>query len=292
VEGVTAAVAPPLGGRLMIESLPGLPHVYRNSVAPSYFSVMHLPIVRGRTFFEGEQNTVIVSESAARAVWPDQDPVGKIWNLAGAQRTVAGVVKDSGANLIADADSIEAYVPIQGADVERSTLILHSRGDPVQSARMVPAAVNEPVSVSLMRALRESFLDGQRRMITLIGSIGALATILAAAGMFALVAFAVAQRKRELGIRMAIGAKRRHILGVLLIQHAKPTMSGAVVGVILAMILSRLVRSFVVLPNRGALDVPGFTAGLACFALVAGLATLSPAMRALRIDPSETLREE
>jgi ABC-type antimicrobial peptide transport system permease subunit len=253
---------------------------------------MHLPILRGRTFLEGEQNAVIVSESAARAVWPNQDPVGKIWSLAGADRTVAGIVKDSGANLLADADSIEAYISIQGAEWERSALILHSRGDPASLARLVPAAVKEPVSVSLMRTSRENFLEGQRRIATLIGSIGALASVLAAAGMFALIAFAVAQRKRELGIRIAIGAKRRHILSVLLIQNTKPMMGGAVAGTILAMVLSRVVRSFVILPNGDVADPTGFAAGLALFALVAALATLSPAMRALRIDPSETLRDE
>ncbi|MCU1258883.1 MAG: hypothetical protein JWO80_1768, partial [Bryobacterales bacterium] len=212
VAGVTAAVVPPLGGRLMIDSLPGLPHVYRNAVASSYFSLMNLPVVRGRIFLPGEQNAVIVSESAARAVWPNQDPVGKLWNLAGAERTVAGVVKDSGANLLADVESIEAYVPIEGGDLERSALILHARGDPAPLVHMVSAsaaAANETVSVSLMRSSRDQFLEGQRRLVTLIGSIGAVSTALAGAGMFALVAFTVAQRKRELGIRIAIGAKPR-----------------------------------------------------------------------------------
>jgi putative ABC transport system permease protein len=129
-------------------------------------------------------------------------------------------------------------------------------------------------------------------MITLISSIGVLATVLAAAGMFALVAFAVAQRKRELGIRIAIGAKHRHILGVLLAQNTKPMLAGAVAGTILAMILSRLVRSFVVLSSGDTVDVPGFAAGLTIFALVAALATLWPALHALRIDPAATLREE
>jgi len=106
------------------------------------------------------------------------------------------------------------------------------------------------------------------------------------------VAFAVAQRKRELGIRIAIGARDRHILGTLLTQNARPTISGAVVGVILAAVLLRLVHGFIVLPNGDTVDVAGFAAGLACFVLVVVLATLSPVLRALRIDPSETLREE
>jgi hypothetical protein len=295
VEGVTAAVAPPLSGRIIVDSLPGLPHVCRNPVASSYFGLMHLSMVLGRTFLPGEQNVVIVSESAARAVWPNQDPVGKVWNLAGAQRTVAGVVRDSGANLLYEPDSIEAYVPIQGVDVERSALILYTRGDPAPLVRMIPgaaAAVDQTVSVLLMRAGRDRFLESQRRMVTLLGSIGTVATGLAAAGMFALVAFAVAQRKRELGIRIAIGAQPRHILGVLLTQNARPTALGAVAGVILALILARLVSSLVIMPNQDAVDLAGFAAGLACFALIAALATLSPAMRALRINPSETLREE
>ncbi len=295
VDGVTAAVIPPLSGRLRTDVLPGLPHVYRNSVAPSYFRVMALPIVRGRTFVPGEPDAAVVSESAARAVWPNQDPMGKVLRLGGAERTVVGVVQDSGVNLLADAGSVEAYLPIQGADVDRSGLILHTRGDPGPIAAMVPAAAaaaNETVSVALMRVSRDLSLQGQRRMVTLIASIGAVATALAAAGMFALIAFAVAQRKRELGVRIAIGAGPRHILSALLKQHARPTAIGAVAGVVLAAVLSRIVRSLILLPSHDAVDVAGFAAGLASFLLVAALATLSPALRALRIDPCETLREE
>jgi hypothetical protein len=295
VDGVTAAVAPPLGTRVMTENLPGLPKVYRNIVAPSYFAVMKLPVLRGRTFLNGEEQAVIVSESAARAIWPNQDPIGKSLTLSAAERTVVGVVKDSGANLVVDADSVEAYVPLEGAAVEGAALILHVTGDPAPLVHLVPgavAAVNETVVVALMRASRESLLESQRRMVTIIGSIGTVATALAAAGMFALVAFAVAQRKRELGIRMAIGAGPRQILAALLGQNFRPTAIGLVVGSILAALLSRLVGSLVVLQKHELVDVAGFAAGILGFVLVAILATLSPAMRALRIDPSKTLRED
>jgi hypothetical protein len=295
VLGVTAAEVPPLGGRLSVESLPGLPHISRNAVAPSYFEVMQLPLVRGRTFLPGEQGAVIVSESAARAVWPNQDPLGKPWHLAGAVRTVVGVVRDSGANLIADADSVEAYLPDEGGAATRCALILHTAGDPAPLLRIAPgvaAALKETVAVTLMRASRENALESQARMVTLIGSIGTVATALAAAGMFALVAFTVAQRTRELGIRMALGAGPRQVLDVLLRQNAKPLAVGAVIGVLLAAAVSKLVRSLVVLRTQDTVDVVGFAAVLACFGLVALLATLSPALRALRIDPSTTLRDE
>jgi len=143
-----------------------------------------------------------------------------------------------------------------------------------------------------MRTWRDNLLEAQRGLVILIASIGSVATTLAAAGMYALVAFTVAQRKRELGVRMALGAGPRHILDVLLRQNAKPAVAGAVAGLALAVILSRLVRSQIVLQKQEAMDVAGFAAGVAGFALISVLATLSPALRALRIDPSTTLRDE
>ncbi len=295
VASVTAAVVPPLGGRVMLENVPGLPRVYRNAVLPSYFAAINLPIVRGRTFLPGEPNVVVVSETSARTIWRNEDPVGKTWDLAGRQLTVAGVVKDSGANLLADPDSIEAYTPLEGADVQRATLIVRTYADPAPLIRQIPGAAataGESVSITLMRTSRENQLAAQARLVTLFGSIGMVATALAAAGMFALVAFAVAQRKRELGIRIAIGAGPRHVLSVLLLQNAWPTAIGAASGVALAIALSLLIRSLVVLQSRESFDMLGFSAGLACFLAVAAAATLVPATRALRIDPSATLREE
>jgi predicted permease len=294
VQGVTAAVVPPLSGRVRFAVLPGLPHIYQNVMDPAYFHVMQLPMLRGRTFLPGELNAVVVSESAARAVWPGEDPLTKRWTLAGAERSVVGVVKDSGANLLADSGSVEAYLPMQDSDVSSSALIVHAL-DPAKLVRSIPglaATLNETVSVTLMRTSREERLDLTRRMITLFGSVGAVATTLAAAGMFALVAFAVAQRKRELGIRIAIGAGPRQILDVLLRQNLRPMVAGVVAGAILAALLARLVRHMIVLQTQDTLDLAGFAAGMAGFALVAVLATLSPALRALRIDPSTALREE
>jgi ABC-type antimicrobial peptide transport system permease subunit len=207
---------------------------------------------------------------------------------------VVGVVKDSGANLLSEPDSVEAYLPLEGLDWERACLMVLARSDPAPVARMVPsatAAVNE-TAVVMLRASRENLLQAQRKMSVLFGSIGALATALAAAGVFALVAFAVAQRRRELGIRMAIGATPRRIVGMLVARNTRPMAVGAVAGSILAVVLSRLVRGMIVLQHRDTVDVAGFVMGLACFAAAAALATLWPAIRALRIDPAQTLREE
>jgi ABC-type antimicrobial peptide transport system permease subunit len=110
--------------------------------------------------------------------------------------------------------------------------------------------------------------------------------------MFALVAFAVAQRRRELGIRIAIGASSGNILSTLLLQNLMPTAGGMVAGVILAVVMARLVHQVAFLKSTGTLDPVGLAAGLAVFTLIAAAASLAPAMRALRIDPSSTLRSE
>jgi predicted permease len=294
VAAVTAALNPPFGGRSTIETERAGKLIFRNGVAESYFAAMNLPAVRGRTFRDGEENVVVVSESAARSLWPNQDPVGRSWRLKNADRTVIGVVKDSGANLLAHPDAVEAYLPLAKGDWAAAALIVHAREAPAMARSISQAALadHETVNVSLMRASHENALDAMRKMLTLFGALGALATGLAAAGMFALIAFAVAQRRKELSIRMAIGAGPANIVGILLRQNARAMTIGVAVGAVLAAILSQVARSMIALASKSTVDAIGFAAGIAAFVVVAALATLTPALRALRIDPAATLREE
>jgi predicted permease len=295
VAGITAASVAPLSGRSMVDTVPGAPPLHRNAVARSYFHVLGLPILRGRNFDAGEQGVAIVSESAARKIWRAQDALGRPLRLAGTERTVVGVVKDSGANLILDAESVEVYVPIESDAAGDSALILRARGDMGSLSRAIApaaAALNEAVTVAPMRAMRENALEAYGRLVTLIGSIGLVASVLAATGMFALVAFTVAQRRRELGIRIAIGAGPAQLIDVLLRQNVRATMAGMAAGCLMAAMLARVVRSQVPLQSHDTVDPVGFAAGLGAFVLIALLATLSPAARALQIDPSRTLRED
>jgi ABC-type antimicrobial peptide transport system permease subunit len=237
---------------------------------------------------------VIVSETAARMAWPNDDAIGKVWNIENAQRTVVGVVKDSGANLLIDANSIEAYVPIPDNRLDTAALIVHTRGGIAQVVRGIPLlsdSVNRQMAAVSMKAARENIFDSQRKTITVLGALGFLATILAAAGMFAMVAFAVAQQRRELGIRMAIGARSPDILKMLLGRNLLPIAIGTVAGALLGVAVGRVTASIVQIV-QDPLDPRGFALGLAAFALVAILATLAPALKALRIDPSVTLRYE
>jgi putative ABC transport system permease protein len=173
-------------------------------------------------------------------------------------------------------------------------VIVHIKGDPSRFIRAVPAmsaSMGEQVTVLSMAARREDTLDSGRKLISVLASLGLIATVLAAAGMFAMVAFAVAQRTREIGIRMAIGARPSDILRTLLYQNYAPIGFGMMAGTALGIGLGMVARSIIEIVDSP-LDPPGFAAGLAAFLVIAALAVLSPALKALRIDPSSTLRYE
>ncbi len=294
VAAVTVAGMPPLGQRFVMDTVAGMPPVYMNYVGANYFPAMQIRVVRGRSFREGEQDVAVVSESAARAGWRDEDPVGKVWQVENAARTIVGVVRDSGANLPVDSNSVEAYIPVEGARADSVALVVHAKGDVGQVMRAIPlvsAEAREPLSVIAMRTARAQMMETFERVMIVIGSLGLLATVLAAAGMFAMVAFAVAERTREIGIRVAIGARAGDVLKLLGAQNVWPVVFGLGAGVMLGISVGRIVGSQVMLvPDP--LDPGGFAIGLVAFLVIASMATLSPAMRALRIDPSSTLRCE
>jgi len=293
VEGVTAATVAPLGGRVRIERAPGSPRLYVNGVPASYFPVMHIPIIRGRAFVPSDQDVVIVSESAARALWPNQEPLGNICDFSGRKWTVVGVAGDSGANTAADADSVEVYTPLGDDNVRNAVLIVHTNTDPAPLITAARAAVTTPgmaSSVWLMQTRMNQRSDGVRGAIMVIGSLGAVATLLAAIGIFGLVSFAVSQRTREIGVRMALGARGLDILRAVLSQYAAPVGIGVVAGVALAIALSQILRSQI--PKVDFIDPLSYAAGLMLFAAIAFAAALVPATRALRIDPSAALRFE
>jgi ABC-type antimicrobial peptide transport system permease subunit len=291
VEGVSVATGAPLRRRFDNSDM-RFPRVFRTAVAPSFFEVMGLSVVRGRTFVPGEQNAVIVSESAARSLWPNQDPLGQLWNVSGEKRTVVGVVQDTGEDL--DSLTFHAYLPISDRDAERGLLIVRTSGEPTSLVSVIPrvaAELDESVVVIPMSALVERRRQGDHTLTTVFGSIALVATGLAGAGMFALIAFTVVQRTREIGIRIAMGATRRDLLFGLMRIHAEPLAGGLLKGAIGGVMLLLFVRVFWY-PVPFVLLLGGLVLGLLCFLAFAAAATVIPTLRALRIDPSAAFRSE
>jgi predicted permease len=293
VESVTVGTAVPLSGRV-VDNFPRYPRIYRSAVSPSYFGVMGLPVVRGRTFLAGEHDAVIASEAAARAFWPNRDPLGQLWQVAGAKRTVVGVVQDSGADENS-ANAVEAYLPISSRDVERCVLVVRHGGDPQSLVGMIPRAAAElkaKVSVTTLDAMVENRQEWRTDIpMIMFGSIGLIATALAAVGTFALLAFSVLQRTREIGIRIAIGASRRHLVRELLNLHSVPLIRGMVKGAFAAAMLLLFIRALV-FPERFSVFLYGFALGVALLITVVVASAVVPVMQALKIDPAKALRTD
>ena len=293
VDGVALAVAPPLSGRRWVTSLPGLPLLYPDNVSASYFSVMRLAIVRGRTFLPGEQNIAIVSQSAARAMWANEDPIGKVWEFDGKKLTVVGVVKDSGANEFINPGSIEAYTPLSDERMQEAMLIVHTTGNPVGLVRMAQSATSlpgAPVFVSLMREGLSDLTQPLRKVIIIVAALALGAGFLAAAGILGLFTFTVAQRTREIAVRIAIGAQATDVLRAITSQSVAPILIGAAAGVFISYAVGSIIHAQ--LYGVRPLDLFSYIVALAGFAVIVVVAGLSPALRALSINPASTLRHE
>jgi len=290
IDGASIATVPPIR-RSRLERSSGQ-QLYLNEVDPSYFPMMRLPLLQGRIFGPGEPDAVVISESAARRLWPNGAPLGESILIAQRIRTVTGVVKDSGANLILYPESVEAYLPITQNAVF-ATILVHATSNPAQMSAVLRSAATIPgivPSVFTFQGLIDDHLDTIRKMVRVVGSLAAIASLLALIGIFGLLAFTVAQRTREIGVRMALGARSLDVLECVLGQYALPFGIGAGAGVALAAAAAKVVRN--ILFGFIPFDPVSFGAGLLLFGAVALAASIVPARRALRIEPASALRYE
>ena len=254
---------------------------------------MRLPLLQGRVFGSREHNALVISESAARKLWPNDLPLGKSCLVGQRTRTITSIVKDSGANLMHFPESVEAYTPIDNENATLATILVHATTNRARMSGALRSASTLPGIVPFVSTF-QSFMNGQmdtiRNIVTVVVTLGAIASWLAVIGIFGLRAFTVAQRTREFGIRMALGALGFDILRCVLGQYALPFGIGAVLGTALAAAVAKVVRNllFGFIP----FDLLTFGAGLLLFAAVAFAASIVPARQALRIDPASALRYE
>jgi predicted permease len=284
-----------------------------NYVSSGYFATLEIPILRGRTFTEEESysggGVAIVSESAARHFWPGDDPIGKRIKMDLTFRrnwtdfTVVGVARDVRTANLSRMDSSFIYLPTTLSKFYDYNLLVRLRPDVIANPTAFYSSLREwTLELRLGQSL-ESFLKFQRVMpeaIAMFSTILAfLAVVLAAVGIYGVMAFLVSQRTREIGIRVALGATPRDVLRVIILQGLKPVFIGGLIGLILCLGLSFVLRAMLNFPGSpdllfgvGAFDpltFIGFSFLLACVALVA---CYVPARRALRVDPMVALRYE
>ncbi|HET7840262.1 MAG TPA: FtsX-like permease family protein, partial [Terriglobia bacterium] len=268
------------------------------TVSPGYFYTLGIPVLKGRTFTnhdaERAPKVVVVNEALARHLWPTEDPIGK--QLFRDNMTVVGVVGNTRHEGLSEDTEAEFYVPYLQLPGNSMQLAVRTAGEQDSIVSAVRAQVkdvdpDQPLYhvATLQQVLSESLAPRRFNML-LLGIFAGIALTLAMVGIYGVMAFSVTQRTHEIGIRMALGAERRSVLGLIVRQGLRLALLGVALGVAGAWALTSFLSSFLfgVAPRDPATFV------LVSLALVAVsiLACYIPARRATRVDPMVALRHE
>lgn len=272
------------------------------SIAPgSFFRTMGIPLLQGRDFLSSDNATaprvMIVNQTLAHAAWPGENPIGKrvLFHDEDAPTLVVGVARDSTYNSLAEGPIALAYLPLAQEPATAMALAVRTAGPPtevLETLRRTILAVNSELAITHLepaaQALRQS-LWAARMGATLLGLLSALATLLAALGIYGVAAYEVRQRRRELGIRVALGAGPAQVFALVLRRGLTPVLLGLAAGIAAAVMLAHLATSllFGIQPAD-----PGVITGYAALFLSVALAALvMPARVATGADPAVILKE-
>ncbi len=270
-----------------------------NHVSPNFFSLVGIPIVRGRSFTPEEKRDargIIVTESTARSLWPGQDPLGKTMvEPSGRQHVVIGVAKDAQISHLGQENTSYLYFPIGSEDDSRSYILVRyatSFSDVAKGIRNAAQSIDPNVSIDVSRL--EDFLEvwraPSRIVVGLSGALGTLALLLCSIGVYGMVSYSVSRSVREIGIRMALGANKAKVLRHVLWEAIRPVFIGGIIGIVLCYAVSGVLSSMMF--GVGTHDFIAFVSVPFFLFAVAAVATLVPARRATQVDPIVALRCE
>ncbi|MGH9846600.1 MAG: ABC transporter permease, partial [Blastocatellia bacterium] len=280
------------------------PMVERYGVSPDYLRAMRIRLLRGRAFTEQDGSdaplVALISETAAKRFWLGEDPLGKRIRLGGIEnplRTIVGIVPDVLHNGLEDAPDTQAYVPHAQWTDSFMQLAVRTTADPAGVGNLIGAirsevkAVDKDIPIYQIATMEQlaAITTAQRRFTLLLAGIFAgLALVLAGLGIYSVIAYSVAQRTHEIGIRMALGARMSDVLKLVLGQGMKLAVPGLALGMLASLALTRLMTSL--LFGVSATDPLTFGLVALLLATVALVACWIPARRATRVDPMVALR--
>ena len=296
VEDLSVTSTPPLGGQKITAELQlaGQPlEVYIHQVDPHYLSTMKIRLVRGRNLSESDERGVVVSESLARRKWPDGNPLGELITIGDASLTVIGIAGNARSLAIRNPEAVELYRLVRDADLTGLSVVARTAGPPDGWTSAFFAAANsvDPAfkpQVYLLEDLFDANVGDIQSGAIAVGVLGAIALAVACLGVVGLVAYSVAQRRKEIGIRLALGAPSRHIVWSLCRQFRWMVIGGLGLGVLGAAGLAQLLRQE--LYGLSTIDPIAYLGAIVLFLFAAGVAALWPARRALHVDPLIALR--
>jgi predicted permease len=278
------------------------PIAMTNRFTDGYLQAMGTRLIRGRDFNERDDDkaprVVIINETFAREFWPDEEPLGKRFSIGSAESTkreVVGVVQDGKYAGLTETPKPFFARPFLQAYSGSNAVVVRGTSDPELLISMVRSEVKQmdpqlPISSRTMLQRMDFSLLPVRLAASISGGFGLLALALSAIGIYGIMAYAVAKRTRELGIRMALGAQKGDVLRLVLSQTMRLTLIGVAVGLVVAFAVTRLMASALFGVNPG--DPITYGAVTVLLGLVAVLACWIPARRATLIDPTVALRSE
>ena len=277
------------------------PGGFPRMISEGYFRAMGIPLKAGRDFTErdtkGALNVIILNETAARTLFPGQDPIGQIVLADQPERTVVGVVGDVRHMTLEEGSGNEFYIPMRETQdygvvdlVVRSSLPTGQLASKLREA-LRPIEPNLPTSnLRTMQAVVDRAVSPRRFVVILLGGFAGFALMLASLGIYAVISYSVSQRKNEIGIRMALGASPAMVRQLILVETMHLAGIGTAIGIVGALIATRLAASL--LYGVTATDPATFGGMIVVLAAVAALAGYLPAVRAAKIEPVMLLRSE
>lgn len=279
------------------------PEVGLRQVSGGYFHALGIPLLAGRTFAEGDAAdspaVVVVDQKTAKQLWSTEDPLGKQISLEGPDGPwiqVVGVVGDVKQDSLSEQSRMQVYFPYTQFPSRSAFLVVRS---PSSGPSIVPEVRHEIASIdrdlpigsieTMEQRLSES-LARRRFSIWILGGFALLAIVLTALGIYSLLSFQVVQQTREIGIRMAMGASRSQVLGMIVTRGMRLAAVGIVLGILCGLGATRWMKSL--LYGVSPLDLPTFVAVVVMLAAISVLASFVPARRAALVEPVESIRDE
>lgn len=287
IRNVALSSLPPLGNRVTINN----ERTVFYDVTPSFFDTLGITVLRGRIFTAGEPRVVVVSQSLAGRRWPGEDALGQTYD----GDTVIGVVNDARSVRLSEGGASECYRAIQVKEMPGAVLVARTDGPPraaLASVRSIMQSEDARV-MPQVTALEDSFaekLTGRRQAAELVSVLGACALLLAVTGLGGMVAFTVSQRRREIGLRLALGARPVHVLRAVISQFGVPLGIGAAAGSVVAALAGTVLSAE--LFGVSSLDPLAHAGAIVLFAGVTMLVALPALRRAIQVDPVQALKHE